>query len=102
MTAPGSGEQITAELAEALLDADYEQIDKANWRAIVGDDVEASYDAYLDALLPVVEAYATRKAAEELRAMADEEFRNGSSLASFRLLDRADALTATHTDGATT
>lgn len=55
MTAPGSGEQITAELAEAL----------DQWAS------PRTAREVVAALLPVVEAYATRKAAEELRAAAE-------------------------------
>lgn len=58
MTAPGSGEQITAELAEAI----------PAWVGLTHDEPVL----LAAALLPVVEAYATRKAAEEIERLAEE------------------------------
>lgn len=78
-------------LAAALLDADFTEIDKTRWREIVGDDAEASYDAYLDALLPVVERLAAERAVQELREAA-LEIRGYQDMPVSFLLDRADAL----------
>lgn len=45
---------LATRLVEALVDADYETIDKANWRECVGEEQLDAYESYVAELLPVV------------------------------------------------